>query len=142
MDHVTERHFRTQDFRPAVEDLEYTRVTFTVPKDIISFIDRYDELEHREVPPEEQRLLGLLLCITRQTGYRIKKLLLEELFLSISEWDYLFEDGDPEELVGFVGFVEACIRDHHVNGHSSAKGYEDYLRSKVEEREEDAAKAA
>lgn len=139
MDHVTERYFRTQDFRPVVEDLEYTRVTFTVPKDVISFIDRYDELEHREVPADERRLLGLLLCITRQTGYRIKKRLLEELFLSISEWDDLFEDGDPEEL---VGFVESCIRDHHVNGPSSAKGYEDYLASKLNDEEEDRAEAA
>ncbi|WP_417267092.1 hypothetical protein [Celeribacter baekdonensis] len=139
MELVTESYIRTQDFRPVVEDLEYTRITFTLPKNIIGFTDRYDEMEHREVPVDERRLLGLLLCITRHTGYRIKKRLLEELFLSISEWDDLFEDADAEEL---VRFVEACIREHHVHGPFSAKGYEDYLASKVNDEEEDPAEAA
>lgn len=138
MDHVSQRFIRTEDFRPKIEDVDYVRMTFTLPKHLVCFGDDYEELAHRKVPEDEGRLLGLMLCIARHNGYRVKKLLLEEIFRGMNQWG-LFEDKDAEDL---RQFVEDGIREYHVHGPFSAESYQEYLAPKVEDEEEEPAEDA
>ncbi len=135
---VSDPSIRIEDFRPKIEEVNYVRMTFTLPEHHVCFGDLYDELAHRKVPEDERRLLGLMLTLTRHNGYRVKKLLLDELLFGMGEWG-LFEDADAEEL---IRFVEAGIREHHVHGPFSEEGYEKYLASKVEDEEKNPAEAA
>lgn len=128
MEHVSERFIRTEDFRPKIDDVDYVRMTFTLSKRHVCFNDDYEELAHRKVPEDEMRLLGLMLSIARHNGYRIKKLLLEEIFRGMNQWG-LFEDEDAEDL---RQFVEDGIREYHVHGPFDEQGWAEYLARKAE----------
>lgn len=124
-------YFRTEDFSPMIEDVGFTRFTFTVPTDIVCYGDYRDDLQHPTEPAEERLLLGLMLYLTRHNGHRVTKLLLERLFEGMNAWGE-FDDKDAEEL---RQFVDAGIREYHVHGPFDAKSYEthraEYLASKV-----------
>jgi hypothetical protein len=122
-----QRNFRTHDFRPKIEDQNYVSMNFTLPSHLVCFGDQYEELAHRVVPEEERRLLGLMLRITRHNGYRIKKLVLDELFKGMNEWG-LLDDKDAEEL---LSFVEDGIREYHVHGPFDEKTWAEYLATKA-----------
>lgn len=142
MKHVSEHFIRSDDFRPKIEEVKYTRITFTLPEHLVCFGDEFEELAHRKVPYEEQHLLGLMLRIARHNGYRVKKLLLEELFRGMNEWG-LFDDEDAEEL---RQFVDEGIREYHIHGPFDAKSYEmhraEYLASKAGSSEPSLAEKA
>lgn len=125
MERVSKRYIRTEDFRPKIEDVDYVRMTFTLPKHLVSFYDEFDELEHRNVPEDEMRLLGLMLSIARHNGYCIKKLLLQEVFRGMNQWG-IFEDEDAEEL---LQFVYKGIRQYHVHGPFDDRSWDQYLAS-------------
>ncbi len=122
MELVSKRYTRTEDFRPKIEDENYVRMTFNLPEHFVCFADYYGELEHREVPQEERRLLGLMLRIARHNGYLVKKLLLEEIFRGMNQ-SGLFEDEDAEDL---RQFVEEGIQEWHVHGPFNDQKWAEY----------------
>ena len=69
-----------------------------------------------------------MLSIARHNGYRVKKLLLEELFRGMNQWG-LFEDEDEEEL---RQFVEEGIQEYHVHGPFDDQRWAEYLAARVE----------